>query len=177
MTTCLTFARISATLLLSALAAGCGDDSEPAESGECPTGSAPTVLELRDVTPAEGETVVNEDIIQAFTVVSPPGVFESMSFNVSAKHTAGNPDTPALQISVTQEGQDTRYQINPITWSNAPAHVQLSIGETYLDQDRCAYVFPAPVFSYDITAAGEGGGGAGGAGGAGDGGAGGSGGN
>ena len=167
------FVRMLSTLLLSSLAAaGCGDDSEGTAlvGADCPNGGTPTVLTLRDVTPAAGETVENDDIVHAFTIVRPHGQFQDITFTIGPTHTAGNPVSADLQISVTQEGQDARYKVSPITWSTAPARVKMNIDDLYLDQNGCLFGFPKPLFSYDLTPDGEGGGGgAGGDGGAGGG--------
>ncbi|MCC6551428.1 MAG: hypothetical protein IT372_00215 [Polyangiaceae bacterium] len=160
-------------LALATLAAGCGDDGDSSSGGGgstpgCGTTTEPTVLELRDVTPAAGSSVENDAIVQAFTVVAAPGVFQTMTFTPGDGHTAGTTDPASLQYTATPQGADIRYEITPVTWINAPSHVEIRIDNLYQDTKGCVFAFPEPLFSYDVTPAGGGGGGAGGGGAGGD---------
>jgi hypothetical protein len=70
-----------------------------------------------------------------------------------------------MSFTATQQGADVRYQAAPVTWSNAPSHVELRVAERYQGSGEC-FVLPDPLFAYDVVPAG-GEGGAGGAGGGG----------
>jgi hypothetical protein len=51
-------------------------------------------------------------------------------------------------------GKDTVYTADPpVTWTTAPGHVELDIGGLFQNQTTgCVSEFPAPLYSYDITA-------------------------
>ncbi|HSN97653.1 MAG TPA: hypothetical protein VLS89_05120 [Candidatus Nanopelagicales bacterium] len=162
---------LAAVFVVSTLVAGCGGDDDGGAGGgsssDCGTLSSPTVLELRDVTPAAGETVQNGGIVHAFTVVSAPGLFQSIALALGSEHTAGTPDPSSVQVSAQQEGQDIRYEAEPMTWATAPGRVELGIPTVYQDSEGCVYAFPSPLFSYEVEAGGGGAGGGAGGGGAG----------
>ena len=123
----------------------------------CGTVEAPTTLELAGVTPAPGSTVENRDIVQAFTVVDPPGLFNEMQFMTATGHTAGAASTARLQITidVMAEGGH-RYTVAPVSWATAPGHVELVVTTPFEGPDGCIWAFPTPLFSYDLVPAGTG---------------------
>lgn len=147
--------------------AGGGGASNGAGGGTpaCGTQSDPTVLTLRDVTPAPGTSVAGDAIVHGFTIVDAPGIVQQLTFQLAATHTAGLPVPEQLAFTITQQGADLVYTAEPVAWSTAPSHVELSLTDLF-EVDGCVFAFPAPLFSYDV----EPGGGEGGAGGGGEGG-------
>ena len=182
-------ARVAPVLVVGMLAVACGDDSSPTGTTSggtptCGTLASPDLLVVTDVQPVADSTVVNQDIVHAFTVVDAPGLFQSFTFlSPDGQHTAGELSPTPFSFTVTQMGDDLRYEAAPVAWQVAPADVAIQVQERYTVDEVCYVAFPDPLFRYTITepggaggAGGSGEGGAGGAGGAGEGGAGGAGG-
>jgi hypothetical protein len=140
---------------------GCGADSRPttADDGRghgtsyaCGTKADPVTFVLRDVAPAAGTTVANQSIVQRFTLVDPPFVFTSgLTFNFLATHTAGTPSPLTLQFTVDMSAKDHVYSTTVDAWSTAPGHVEMGEQATHFNGNGCAFVFPSPLFSYDVT--------------------------
>jgi hypothetical protein len=125
---------------------GCSGDDGPA----CPGISSPTILELSDVAPAPGTSVVNEAIVHAFTVTSPIA-FEDIALRLLDAHTAGAASAePKFMFASTTDG--TRYTADAISWETAPAHVEIEAPIVYETSEGCGYALPSPLFSYDIIA-------------------------
>jgi hypothetical protein len=140
--------------------AGCGSNSRPttADDGHghgasyaCGTTAAPVTFVLRDVAPAAGTTVPNQNIVEKFTIVDPPFVITGLSFQTLPKHTAGTTSPFALQFTVVSDGNDDGYRIGVDSWSTAPGHVEIGVPGVFLNGNDCALAFPSPLFSYDIT--------------------------
>jgi hypothetical protein len=138
---------LSATLLL-----GCGDEASPAaDSGVCGTYSNPGILTLSGVTPAPGATVLNRNIVHSFTVVKAPANFYGLELVYGDGHTAGvsTPEDPKFETTVS--GTDVNYQMIIDGWSNAPGHVVVDARSGYDTSAGCAWVFPSPLFVYDVA--------------------------
>jgi hypothetical protein len=140
---------------------GCGADSRPATADDgrghgasyaCGTTAAPVTFVLRDVAPAAGTTVANQSIVQKFTIVDPPFMITTgLSFQFLPKHTAGTPSPLALPFTITSDGKDHVYSTTVDSWSTSPGHVEMGILGTLANDNDCAFVFPTPLFSYDVT--------------------------
>jgi hypothetical protein len=126
---------------------GCGGESP--EQATCENLETPDLLTLRDVTPAEGSTIANEEITHSFTVVGASGTFGSLTFAFGANHDAGVPDPDALKFEPAPSGADMVYTFEPVVWEKA-GHVELVETGEYSDSTRC-YILPRPLFSYDVT--------------------------
>jgi hypothetical protein len=138
--------------LVIALVAPCAC-SDPSPAPNCPGVGAPALLELSDLTPALGASVVNDAIVHSFTVegdVSFDGV-ASDALSYPRVHTAGTAD-PALAFEHVPASDLTHFTSVAVTWANAPAHVEITTPLVFETDEGCAYQLPAPLFSYDVTA-------------------------
>jgi hypothetical protein len=106
---------------------------------------------LKDVAPAAGTTVPNQNIVEKFTIVDPPFVITGLSFQILPKHTGGTTSPLALQFTVASDGKDDIYRMTVDSWSTAPGHVEIGVPGVFLNGNDCAFVFPSPLFSYDVT--------------------------
>jgi hypothetical protein len=140
---------------------GCGADSRPttADDGRghgasyaCGTEQNPVTFVLKDVAPAAGTSVANQSIVQQFTLLDPPFVLTNgLTFSFPPNHTAGTPRPLPLQIAVDMSAKDHVYSTTVDSWSTAPGHVEMGERATHLNANGCAFVFPSPLFSYDVT--------------------------
>jgi len=147
--------------LFGLVATGCGstdadDRSTPMPkmgkaTADCGTVQEPLVLTLADVKPALGSSLANANIVQSFTIVGKLLKIEP-SFAFSAKHSAGAAIPPKVSWTLGASGADTVYTTQPISWTSAPAHVELNPPGLLVTTDGCVSVLPTPTFSYDITA-------------------------
>jgi hypothetical protein len=149
------------TGVIVATTVACSEKSEDDDGAapNCGTLTNPDIVQLRDVQPASGSSVENQDIVHAFTVVNAPGLFPQFTFAQESAHTAGTASPMELTFIYSQVGTDLHYEATPVAWANAPGQVSLSVAETYQAPDGCFYAFPRPMFDYAVM---EGGGGAGG---------------
>jgi len=128
------------------------DAAATADAGVvCGTRSNPGVLKLTGLSPAIGSTVANQGIVHAFLVVKAPAVFTNFTLNYGASHTAGRSTPADLEFKVTASGSDLVYQLTVDAWSHAPGHVELEASGGYATLAGCSWVFPSPLFSYDIA--------------------------
>lgn len=148
---------------------GCGDDSgdDDDQDPNCGTIANPKILTLSGVAPAAGSEVGNQNITHSFTVVSSPGLFGTFTFTFKGEHTAGVPMPAQFLFDVSQSGADLTYTAAPVSFPDAPAHVEFSVAEFYETEEGCYVAFPDPLFAYDVVPGGGGAGGFGGAGAAG----------
>ena len=117
----------------------------------CGTVEAPVKFVLKDVAPSAGTTVANQSIAQSFTIVDPPFLFSSLHFTFLPSHTAGLYSPNPLAFNSLQQGRDIVYTTTVTSWSTAPSHVEMAEQATHLTDSGCAFVFPTPLFSYDVT--------------------------
>jgi hypothetical protein len=150
-------------LLLTQLAA-CGGLAErtdgavvAADSGRCGTHANPGVLTLTSLVPALGSTVPNQTIVHGFTVVGAPAVFTNFDLKFRPSHTAGLSVPADPQFQVTQSENNVIYQLTIDSWSRAPGHVELVANGWYDTAQNCTWVFPSPLFSYDLSPGPDGG--------------------
>jgi hypothetical protein len=127
---------------------GCGESEAP-EQTTCENLEAPDLLSLADVTPAEGSSVANRDVVHAFTVVGASAMFSTLTLAYTTNHDAGAPDPLALKFTPMPAGENIVYSFEPVTWEEA-GHVELIETSEYSDGKRC-YILPRPLFSYDVT--------------------------
>ena len=140
------FGALGVALALATTA--CGEEDEPT----CGTVDEPLVLELVDVTPADGSSVANSAIVHGFTIVGFDALIRDFSFAKSTLHTAGDPTPATFSITATALADDeVRYEFAPLAWSVAPAHVELVAAALYR-KDECVYSLLPPIFRYDVTA-------------------------
>jgi hypothetical protein len=131
---------------------GSADTAVTADGGVvCGTQANPGVLKLTGLSPAIGSTVVNQGIVHAFLVMKAPAVFTNFTLNDGASHTAGRSTPADLEFKVTLSGSDLVYQLTVDAWSHAPGHVELEASGGYATLEGCSWVFPSPLFSYDIA--------------------------
>ena len=135
-------------IVLAFVLAGCGSDDPPPDLPKCGTLENPDRLELTNVQPAPGSSVPNQNIVHRFTIVGSVGV-EQLALSFSSAHTAGDPTSPIVWSRVTGS---LDYEAPALSWSNAPAKVELESTANYQTPDGCVYAFETPVFSYDVTA-------------------------
>jgi hypothetical protein len=114
----------------------------------------PAQFTVSNVLPARGSTVPNSAIMQSFTIV---GQLIELTPNfgaVAGMHTAGDRIPTTVTWTVTPSGKDSVYTADPpVTWTTAPGHVELAIGGLFQNQTTgCVSEFPAPLYSYDVTA-------------------------
>lgn len=141
-----------------ALLVGCGDSDEgsSADSGICGTASEPGVLKLSNLIPPLGGSVVNSNIVHSFTVVNAPADYHDFVLLHGDGHSAGlsTPDSPRFSTNrPDKHGPNLDYQMTVTAWSNAPGHVVLSTNGTFETTKGCRWVFPSPMFAYDVTPA------------------------
>lgn len=153
-------ARAALVLGICVSLSACGDSgSSNADSadggggGVCGTHANPGVLKVNARSPALGSTVVNHAIVHGFVVVNAPAIFTNFELNYGNTHTAGlsTPANPTFQVTVS--GSDLIYQLTVDGWSHAPGHVELVASGGYDTTKGCTWVFPSPLFSYDVTPA------------------------
>jgi hypothetical protein len=128
------------------------DGAAGIDGGACGTHAHPGVLKLAGVSPAPGSTVVNQGIVHGFVVVNAPAVFTNFNLNYGVSHTAGLSTPADLKFSVTASasGSDLIYQLTVDRWAYAPGHVELEASGGYDTLKGCSWVFPSPLFSYDV---------------------------
>jgi hypothetical protein len=139
---------------------GCGGDSRPttADDGHghgasyaCGTEQTPVTFVLKDVAPAAGATVANQSIVEHFTIVDSPFLIDKLTFVALPQHTAGTFSPNPLQLTMVQQGKDQVYSATIDAWSTAPGHVELGVNNMLATNNGCVFLFPSPIFSYDIT--------------------------
>jgi len=145
-----------AVALSGVVLAACGSsDSSVPDSSVCGTHSEAGVLTLINIVPAKGASVPNRNIIHSFTVVNAPGDFHDyLDLIYGDGHTAGVSTPPDPTFQATISGSDVKYQMLIDGWNNAPGHVVLVARGGYDTSKGCTWVFPSPLFEYDITAVG-----------------------
>jgi len=119
-------------------------------TADCGTVQEPLILTLKDVSPAPGSSLANANIVQSFTIVGKLLKIEPKFVRGSA-HTAGAPIPPTISWTYGPSGGDTVYTSQPISWTTAPAHVELDPPGLLVTPDGCVSELPAPTFSYDIV--------------------------
>lgn len=129
------------------VAAACGGSDE---KPSCGTEQAPTAIEIKDVSPAVGASVPNAAIVQRFTLVGRL-LQITPSFLLPAAHTAGQTVPTPVQWSIAVSGADTVYTSEPISWQNAPAHVEADSNAPLKTSDGCIFALPKQIFEYDVT--------------------------
>ena len=153
--------RASLLCWVAAALAGCGgggststDSAVDATSGVCGTHANPGVLNVRGHTPAPGTSVVNQGILHTFTVEGAPAYFVNFQLVYGPTHTAGPsiPSDPKIQVT-TSANNNLTYQFTVDAWSIAPGHVEVRASNGYDTTKGCSWVFPSPLFSYDVTPA------------------------
>lgn len=152
--------RKSAVLALEICVAltACGDGGSGGADGAvgtdgavCGTYANPGVLQLTGLSPAPGSTVLNQGIVHGFVVVDAPAIFTNFTLNLGVSHTAGISSPADLKFTVTGSGSDLVYQLTVDAWAHAPGHVELEASGGYETLKGCSWVFPTPLFSYDVT--------------------------
>lgn len=132
--------------VLSVVASACGASDGP----NCGTAQAPAALEIRDVSPAVDASVANAGVVQTFTVVGHLLQF-TPNLALSSAHTAGQPTPTPTKWFITTSGGDTVYTSEPITWDNAPGHVELASLNGLKTADGCVFALPKQMFKYNVT--------------------------
>jgi hypothetical protein len=117
----------------------------------CGTESAPVTLLLKSVVPDAGSTVPNRSILHQFTLVDPPFLVDKLKLVSLPKHTAGSYSPNPLQLTVDTQSRDHVYSMTVDAWSVAPSHVEIGAQDMLSTESGCVFVFPSPVFSYDLT--------------------------
>jgi hypothetical protein len=139
---------------------GCGGGSRPTTGDDgnghgasyaCGTEQEPATLVLKDVKPATGDTVANQSIVEQFTIVDAPFIVKEFTFVLLPKHTAGAYSPSPLQLTAAAQGKDLVYNATIDSWATAPGHVEVGLKDIWKNDNGCAFVFPSPLFSYDIT--------------------------
>jgi len=138
---------------------GCGSSdsdtkTEPkmgAATPGCGTVQEPLELTLANVSPALGSTVPNANIVQSFTIVGKL-LKVPLSFALPVAHTAGAPVPAVVSWTYGASGGDTVYTTLPMSWTTAPAHVELNPPGLLQTDDGCVSVLPTPTFRYEISA-------------------------
>ena len=159
------YARVSAALCLGIVGiAGCGESSNGgdgatagADAGICGTYADPGILKLTNLTPAIGASVVNHAIVHGFTVVGAPAIFTNFELRFGDSHTAGLPTPANPRFPAPPTASNLVYQLTIDSWSRAPGHVELVASAGYETSKGCWWIFPSPLFSYDVTAGPDGG--------------------
>lgn len=134
---------------------GCSSSDSKTSSSNCGTAADPMLLGMSNILPAAGSSVPNSAIVHSFTIDNEL-VQVTPNFGPTATHTAGNPVPATLSwsLTVSADGKSTVYTADPVTWTTAPAHVELNwIGDVQDVASGCVSDFTNPVFSYDVTAA------------------------
>ena len=134
-----------------ALACGGGDDGGgDSNEKDCGTASDPDPFVIANVEPAVGASVPNTGIVHRFKIVGTLYV-DTLQTLLVAAHTAGTP-TGNPMWTITNDGDGALYTSSPITWTTAPAHVEVDFAGGYAAPDGCVFAFPSPMFSYELTA-------------------------
>jgi hypothetical protein len=148
----------------SALFASCGEgasvhgiDATVPDGGFCGTHANPGILKLENLEPPMGATVANQNIVHGFTVVNAPAEFSHFDLRFGSTHTAGLPNPESPTFTVVIDGSNVLYQLTIFAWSRSPAHVEMAASAGYDTSAGCAWVFPSPLFSYDIVGGPDGG--------------------
>lgn len=138
--------------LSAVLTFGCSDGDDDGDTGpDCGTVENPDLFEITNVEPALGSTVQNSAIVHRFKIVGTVYV-NMIQPAFPAAHTAGEP-TADPTWAITQEADGASYAATALTWTTAPAHVEVVFGGAYQSpNDDCVLGFPSPMFSYDVTA-------------------------
>lgn len=140
-----------------AMLAGCGDsdDGSSADSGVCGTAAAPGVLKLSNLSPALGASVVNRNIVHSFTIANAPAIYDDFRLLHGDGHSAGlsTPDDPRFKATQSKATSNVSYEMTIDSWSNASGHVVLNANGSFETAKGCRWVFPSPMFSYDVTPA------------------------
>jgi hypothetical protein len=124
-----------------------------ADAGFCGTHENPGVLVPTELSPALGATVVNQSIVHSFTIVNAPAEFNSFKIVREDANTAGVSTPFDLQFQMTKVGSNLFYKMVVDSWSIAPGHVELRAGGSFDTKNGCTWIFPTPLFSYNITPA------------------------
>ena len=127
------------------------DGAVEAGGGVCGTHANPGILRLTGLTPAMGASVLNQSIVHGFVVENAPAIFTNFKWQKGDTHTAGisTPSEPTFQVTVS--GSNLIYQTTIDLWSRAPGHVEIVASGGYDTSKGCSWVFPSPLFSYDVT--------------------------
>lgn len=159
MQTAIRFSFAFTTIVIFTACGGGGTESHDAavdaavDGGICGTHSNPGVLKLTDVLPATGSTVVNQGIVHGFTIVNAPAEFTSFKIIREDTHTAGISTPFDLQFQATKSGNNLYYRMVVESWTIAPGHVELRAAGSYDTKNGCTWVFPSPLYSYEISPA------------------------
>jgi hypothetical protein len=139
----------------------CGGNSRPATADDghghgasyaCGTEKDPVTFVLKDVVPAAGTTVRSQGVLEQFTIVDSPFLFSSLTFAFLPTHTAGLSSPNPLSFTLQRQGNDLVCSTTIDSWSTAPGHVELGVHGMLASDNDCVFVFPSPLFSYDVTA-------------------------
>ena len=133
------------------------DTDASTSSSVCGTHASPGILKVTGLSPAIGATVANRGIVHGFVVENAPAVFVNFPLNYTAAHSVGLSKPADPKIQATQSGSNVIYQFTVDGWSRAPGHVELFVSNGFDTMKNCYWVFPSPLFSYDITSAIDGG--------------------
>ena len=127
------------------------DGAIDAAVGVCGTHAEPGILKLTGRTPAIGASVLDQNIVHGFVVENAPAIFTAFTLRYGDTHTAGisTPFDPTFQVTVS--GSNLIYQMTINAWSRAPGHVEIVASGGYDTSKGCSWVFPSPLFSYDVT--------------------------
>lgn len=136
--------------LLSVVTSACGGSDGDAPKANCGTTQAPTALEITNVSPTVDASVPNSGIVQTFTVVGHLLQF-TPNLALTSAHTAGQPTPTPTKWIVSVNGADTVYTSEPISWTSAPAHVELDSLNMLKTADGCVFALPTQMFKYDVT--------------------------
>jgi len=151
--------------MAAALAACGGGGSNNANSavdagGVCGTFANPGILRSTTLSPAMGSSVVNGNVVHRFVVENAPAVFTQFTLKYGPGHTAGlsTPAEPTITVTPSgPSGSTLLYQVTVDAWSQAPGHVELVASNGYETSKKCSWIFPSPLFSYDLAPALDGG--------------------
>ena len=103
-----------------------------------------------------GASVVNRNILHQFMVENAPAVFTQFTLKYGPGHTAGlsTPEEPTISITTSgPSGATLLYQVTVGAWAQAPGHVELIASNGYETSKKCSWIFPSPLFSYDLAPA------------------------
>jgi hypothetical protein len=152
---------LATSLVVSLGIFGCGGNSRPTNADDghghgasyaCGTEKDPVTFVLKDVVPAAGTAVANQGILEQFTVVDSPFLFSTLTFDLLPAHTAGTSSPNPLGFTLRQaEGNDVVCSTTVDSWAMAPSHVEVGVLGILESDNGCAFVFPSPLFSYDVT--------------------------
>jgi len=133
------------------MALACGGSDGEAPKANCGSLEAPTALEVTDVSPAIGASVTNSGIVQTFTIVGQLLQF-TPNLVLTGAHTAGQPTPTPTKWTIIASGENAVYTSEPISWTSAPAHVELDSANKFETADHCVFALPKQMFKYDVTA-------------------------